>query len=208
MASTNAAKPYRTPKRIVIASWIDRPNAVTNTNTRIVVSDLNGATFYSDGTNWRPEGGHQRIFTSRPNFSSTGTNAEIAVNTATIPEGLLYPGAELMIGMTGTKTGTIGIMTYRARYNGAAGTVIAWAGSSSTSMVGSPGISRVTATPLGTGTLTLTQPAGAAQSMATSATIYTVSHTIENQVTINFTAQASSTSDTIRVLANTIDICG
>lgn len=208
MASTNAAKPWRQPKTISIDNWANRPSAALYPTLRIIVADLNSATFYSDGTNWRPLGGKQRIFAATPNFSSTGSNAEIAVNTATLPADLLYAGCELLIGITGTKTGTVGIMTFRARYNGAAGTVIGWAGSSSTSMVGAVGLSRVLAVPLGAGTLTLHQPAGNAHGITVSATQVSTSHTIANAVTVNFTAQASSTSDTIKVLGTFIDICG
>lgn len=175
---------------------------------RIIVFELNNATFYSDGAKWRPLGGKQRIFQATPSFTSTGTSSEIAVNTATLPADLLYAGCELLIGITGTKTGTVGTMSFRGRYNGAAGTVIAWAGSSSTSMVGAVGLSRVLAVPLGAGTLTLHQPAGNAHGITVSATLLSTAHTIANAVTVNFTAQASSTADTVKVLATTIDICG
>ena len=193
------------------STWADFPAASSvAAGTVRMASDYNNSEWVSDGTYWKPRGGRQRPFVMAAAVSSTGTASEVNAWAPTIPAGMLFPMCSVEFGGTVTKTGTAGSMTLRKRYNGAAGTIIGYGSTITLTNISASIFSKVTAGVASGGNLTMTQSypsqiSGFGQSTATSVS---VTHTMANAVTMNFTLQAGSAADTINIKNAFVEICG
>lgn len=193
------------------STWADFPAASSvAAGTVRMASDYNNSEWVSDGTYWKPRGGRQRLFVMAAAVSSTGTTSEVNAWAPTIPAGMLFPMCSVEFGCTVVKTGTAGTLIMRKRYNGAAGTMIGYGNTISTSNIGASIFAKVTAGVASGGNLTLTQslPSQITGFGATSVPSVSVTHTMANAVTLNLTLLASSAADTINITNAFVEICG
>ena len=197
---------------VVRSTWANFPAASSvPSGTVRMASDYNNSEWVSDGTYWKPRGGRQRPFVMAAAVSSTGTTSEVNAWAPTIPAGMLFPMCNVEQGATVTKTGTAGTITLRQRYNGAAGTVVGHGAATTSANVGGVSLSRIAAGVASGGSITLTQGnvANTANGIGfVSVTSVGVAHTMASSVTLNFTLQASSASDTINITNAFMEICG
>ena len=196
---------------VVRSTWANFPAASSvPSGTVRMASDYNNSEWVSDGTYWKPRGGRQRLFVMAAAVSSTGTTSEVNAWAPTIPAGMLFPMCSVEFGLTATKTGTTGTMVIRKRYNGAAGTIIGYGSTISSSNISASIFAKVTAGVASGGNLTLTQsyPLQVSGFGAATSTSVGVTHAMASAVTMNLTLQAGSVADTININNAFVEICG
>jgi len=113
-------------KPTLATTWAAKPAASgVAVGTRIVVTDLSYSVWYSDGTNWYPQGGHAVLGQQATLFSlgATPGSGETIAWQATIPAGLLVAGKAMLRYMQSVEhlSGTSDTCTVRTRL-GTAGT--------------------------------------------------------------------------------------
>lgn len=102
MRTLTAAQLAYTSTMVTAYTWATRPAAASNTGQIIRVTDYGtgGSLWYSDGSNWRPQGGSQTLWrrvgsVATPLSIITGNGAAQSFTLAdatTIPAGMLIPG--------------------------------------------------------------------------------------------------------------------
>ena len=208
---SGAASSSSASSGVTRSTWANFPAASSvAAGTVRMASDYNNSEWVSDGTYWKPRGGRQRLFVMAAAVSSTGTTSEVNAWAPTIPAGMLFPMCSVEFGLTATKTGTAGSMTLRKRYNGAAGTVIGYGTTMSSTTISASLFAKVTAGVASGGNLTLTQsyPLQVSGFGSTVSASVSVTHTMANAVTMNLTLQAGSAADTINITNAFMEICG
>lgn len=193
------------------STWANFPSASSvPAGTVRIASDYNYTEWVSDGTYWKPRGGRQRIYNTIISFSTTGSTAEVAAWTPTIPAGMLFPGCRISGELTCRKTGVAGTIAPRMRYNGAGGNMLS---GNLTLAAGTLGYAWGFSVPTGSvtaGTITLLQvvPQSIVVTGSTTVAATTATHTMANAVTLNVTVQLGSAADTALVDYGYIEICG
>jgi hypothetical protein len=98
------------------------------TGQKWFVSDvgINGSFWRSNGVTWELIGGSVVLSANAVSVNVTGTTAETAFYTVTIPAGLLGANGRLLLTSKTTITGSTNAKTFRARFgNGLSGDVVA-----------------------------------------------------------------------------------
>lgn len=195
------------------STWANFPAASSvPVGTYRTATDYNHTEWYSDGTYWKPRGGRQRIYNTLVAFSTTGGTSEVAAWTPGIPASMLFPGCKIYSEILGRKTGASATATPRIRYNGAGGTAIC--GATSLIAASNVGYSMVFAAAAGQisgGNITITQTVMgslASNAGAVTTAIASVTHTVANAVTLNYTLQPGNAGDTLYMDHGFVEICG
>lgn len=106
-------------------TWATLPSAAANNGLRVHVSDVGegGSDWKSNGTLWLPVNGSVLLARSAVAASVTGTAAETALATITIPAGLMGTNGQLRVTQLWTVTNSANTKTLRARFGGMSGII-------------------------------------------------------------------------------------
>lgn len=109
---------------VYAGTWANKPSATLYpTGTRIYISDIGmgGSDWVSDGTRWKPLNGRVVLARGATQSSVTGTTAETALATVTVPAGAMGLNGQLAITALFSYTSSANAKTPRVRFGGAAG---------------------------------------------------------------------------------------